>query len=52
MFFGLGGHTTSYAAIAKIVNNIGLRWLGSKRLASMNFHWNQITELSATLIEK
>lgn len=32
------------AAIAKIVNNIGLRWLSSKRLASMNFHWNQITD--------
>ncbi len=31
------------AAIAKIINNVGLRWLSSTRLANMNFHWNQIT---------
>ncbi len=38
-------------SIAKIINNIGLRWLGSKRLSNINFHWNQITSSLQNLLK-
>lgn len=37
--------------IAKIINNIGLRWLGSKRLSNINFHWNEITNSLQILLK-
>ncbi len=38
-------------AIAKIINNIGLRWLGSKRLSNINFHWNKISNSLQSLLK-
>jgi len=37
-------------SIEKIINNIGLKWLSSKRLSKLNFHWNIITNSLQTLL--
>ncbi len=37
--------------IAKIINNVGLRWLDSNRLSNINFHWNEITNSLQRLLK-
>jgi glycosyltransferase 2 family protein len=40
------------ASIVKLISTIGLKWLGSKRLSNINFHWNQITNSLQKLLSK